>query len=137
MAKAEEGGRRRFSVLPASAPAESTEMPPTPGSPPAGWREVILGGRRYRLIPLGQDAGARTDEEPVTNLLTARELQIVALVAQGRVNKQIADDLQISEWTVSTHLRRIFAKLGVDTRAAMVSRCLGALWSPGTGSPRL
>jgi DNA-binding CsgD family transcriptional regulator len=60
----------------------------------------------------------------VAGLLTAREIQIVALVAEGRVNKQIADALRISEWTVATHLRRIFAKLGVDTRAAMVSRCL-------------
>jgi DNA-binding CsgD family transcriptional regulator len=59
--------------------------------------------------------------------LTARELQIVALVADGRVNKQIAQELRISEWTVSTHLRRVFAKLGVDTRAAMVSRCIQAL----------
>ena len=32
--------------------------------------------------------------------------------------------LRISEWTVSTHLRRIFAKVGVDNRAAMVCRCL-------------
>jgi DNA-binding NarL/FixJ family response regulator len=47
-------------------------------------------------------------------------------VATGLVNKQIAFQLRISEWTVSTHLRRIFAKLGVDTRAAMVSRCLTA-----------
>jgi DNA-binding CsgD family transcriptional regulator len=49
----------------------------------------------------------------------------VVLVADGLVNKQIADVLRISEWTVSTHLRRVFAKLGVDTRAAMVSRCCG------------
>ncbi|HUM91481.1 MAG TPA: LuxR C-terminal-related transcriptional regulator [Candidatus Competibacter sp.] len=41
----------------------------------------------------------------------------------GRLNKQIADRLHISEWTVSTHLRRIFAKLGVRSRAAMVYRC--------------
>jgi DNA-binding CsgD family transcriptional regulator len=56
-------------------------------------------------------------------LLTERELQIVRLVAMGRPNKQIASRLRISEWTVSTHLRRIFAKLGVDSRAAMVYQC--------------
>jgi len=60
------------------------------------------------------------------SLLTARELQIAALVAEGLVNKQIAAELEISEWTVSTHLRRVFAKLKVDTRAAMVARCFGA-----------
>jgi DNA-binding CsgD family transcriptional regulator len=59
----------------------------------------------------------------VTTLLTAREFQIVRLVAQGHANKQIAHQLHISEWTVSTHLRRIFAKLGVDSRAAMVYQC--------------
>lgn len=56
-------------------------------------------------------------------LLTERELQIATLVALGRPNKQIASQLHISEWTVSTHLRRIFIKLGVDSRAAMVYRC--------------
>ncbi|KAI9135711.1 response regulator transcription factor [Acaryochloris sp. CCMEE 5410] len=59
----------------------------------------------------------------IPKLLTERELQIVYLVAQGQQNKQIANQLRISEWTVSTHLRRIFAKLNVDSRAAMVFRC--------------
>ena len=56
----------------------------------------------------------------------ARETQIARLVAQGLANKAIAAELAISEWTVSTHLRRIFQKVGVDTRAAMVLRCFGA-----------
>jgi DNA-binding CsgD family transcriptional regulator len=89
-------------------------------------RELTVGKRRYRLVPIESEDGA---EEPVSaaEFLTPRELQIVALVADGKVNKQIADVLRISEWTVSTHLRRIFAKLGVDTRAAMVSRCYGII----------
>lgn len=56
-------------------------------------------------------------------ILSERELQIVELVACGKSNKQIAKNLKISEWTVSTHLRRIFTKLKVDSRAAMVYRC--------------
>lgn len=55
--------------------------------------------------------------------ITPRELEIVVLVSQGLVNKVIADRLSISEWTVSTHIRRIFAKLRVDSRAEMVYRC--------------
>ena len=62
-------------------------------------------------------------EVDLATLLTERELQIAALVASGRANKQIANQLRISEWTVSTHLRRIFLKLVVDSRAAMVYRC--------------
>ena len=55
--------------------------------------------------------------------LTERELQIAALVAQGLSNKKVATHLCISEWTVATHLRRIFMKLQVDSRAAMVYKC--------------
>ena len=62
----------------------------------------------------------------LTDLLTNRELDIIKLIAQGYVNKQIANKLQISEWTVSTHIRRVFCKLGVDSRAAMVYKC--AFW---------
>jgi DNA-binding CsgD family transcriptional regulator len=88
--------------------------------------ELTVGTRRYRLVPV--EAEASTDAHPpAAEFLTPRELQVVALVADGKVNKQIADVLRISEWTVSTHLRRIFAKLGVDTRAAMVSRCYSVI----------
>ena len=44
------------------------------------------------------------------------------MVAQGHPNKVIAGVLNISTWTVCTHLRRIFAKLGVGSRAAMVAQ---------------
>jgi DNA-binding CsgD family transcriptional regulator len=54
--------------------------------------------------------------------LSPREQEIVRLVAEGHPNKIIAAELAISAWTVGTHLRRIFAKLGVGSRAAMVAR---------------
>src|SRR5215469_15288853 len=54
--------------------------------------------------------------------LSPREQEIVRMVAQGHPNKVIADVLNISAWTVCTHLRRIFAKLGVGSRAAMVAQ---------------
>lgn len=65
----------------------------------------------------------------VADLLTRRELQVALLVADGRITKQIADQLRVSQWTVSSHLRRIYAKLGVRTRAAMVARVLGDVCS--------
>ena len=56
--------------------------------------------------------------------LSPREQEIVRMVAKGHPNKVIADVLSISSWTVCTHLRRIFAKLGVGSRAAMVAQLL-------------
>jgi DNA-binding CsgD family transcriptional regulator len=56
--------------------------------------------------------------------LSARQQQIAGLVAAGCTNDAIARSLQISVWTVSTHLRRIFAKLAVSNRAEMVAHLL-------------
>lgn len=83
----------------------------------AGLRLLVFeANKRHRLNgnPAADDVARR---------LTGRELEIAVLVAQGCSNKNIAYRLQISEWTVSTYLRRIFAKLDVDSRAAMVYRC--------------
>jgi DNA-binding CsgD family transcriptional regulator len=57
-------------------------------------------------------------------VLSPREREIARMVAKGYPNKVIARVLEISSWTVSTHLRRIFAKLGVSTRASMVAQLL-------------
>jgi DNA-binding CsgD family transcriptional regulator len=54
--------------------------------------------------------------------LSPREQEIVRLVAEGLPNKCISAVLDISSWTVATHLRRVFAKLGVNSRAAMVAK---------------
>lgn len=66
-------------------------------------------------------------------VLSPREEEIARMVATGYPNKTIAAVLDISSWTVGTHLRRVFAKLGVGSRAAMVARLLeeGILRNPG------
>ena len=69
------------------------------------------------------EAELSPNQPNLAELLTERELQIATLIALGKVNKQIARKLHISEWTVSTYIRRIFHKLGVDSRAAMVYHC--------------
>ena len=50
--------------------------------------------------------------------LTARELQVLSLVAAGQTNKTIASELVLSERTVDRHLSNIFTKLGVSSRTA-------------------
>lgn len=53
--------------------------------------------------------------------LTPREAEVLHLLAGGRTNRQIADDLTISEKTVEQHLLNIYQKLGVDSRAKAVA----------------
>src|SRR4051812_30456451 len=60
--------------------------------------------------------------EPVGgNLLTAREQEVLVLLADGLGNKQIAARLGISTNTVKTHLEILFEKLGVSSRAGAVA----------------
>jgi DNA-binding CsgD family transcriptional regulator len=79
-------------------------------------------GARYLVLRMPKANSCRAQLSP-------REQEIVRMVAKGHPNKVIADVLNISSWTVCTHLRRIFAKLGVGSRAAMVAQLpeLGAL----------
>jgi two-component system nitrate/nitrite response regulator NarL len=83
--------------------------------------EVLLdtevNGSRYLLVRMPKLSRSRVQLSP-------REQEIVRMVAKGHPNKVIADVLNISSWTVCTHLRRIFAKLGVGSRAAMVAQLL-------------
>jgi len=74
-------------------------------------------GNRYLLLRMQPPNGKRIQLSP-------REQEIVRMVAKGHPNKVIAGVLNISSWTVCTHLRRIFAKLGVGSRAAMVAQLL-------------
>jgi DNA-binding NarL/FixJ family response regulator len=49
--------------------------------------------------------------------LTARELDVLRLLARGHSNKQIAHELQIRRKTTSNHVEHIYTKLGVSNRA--------------------
>ena len=50
--------------------------------------------------------------------LTAREVQVLGLLARGRSNKQIARDLVVAPKTVGNHVEHIYTKLGINSRAA-------------------
>lgn len=57
-------------------------------------------------------------------LLTSRECEVLRLVAEGRTNKAIAEQLVVSEHTVNRHLTNILTKLGVGTRSAAVAEAM-------------
>ena len=99
-----------------------------------GWvgaRDALASLARRARLDLGT-TGA-TALSPADRFgLTARELDVVALLAEGRTNRQIADALFISAKTASVHVSNILAKLGVSNRgeAAAVARRLGLDVSP-------
>jgi DNA-binding NarL/FixJ family response regulator len=66
---------------------------------------------------VGQMRAPAAPEEPIS----ARELEVLELVARGASNRDAAARLFISEATVKTHLMHIYAKLGVGDRAAAVA----------------
>lgn len=59
--------------------------------------------------------------KPATAPLSQRELEVLELIAQGSTNREAAKRLYISETTVKTHLLHVYAKLGVNDRAAAVA----------------
>jgi DNA-binding NarL/FixJ family response regulator len=71
------------------------------------------------LDALGVDVAQRRDGKHTSAAgLTARETEVLALVAQGKTNRAIAAELSVSEKTVASHLNHIFTKLGLASRSA-------------------
>ena len=66
--------------------------------------------------------GESSSEESLIDPLTAREKEVLQLMAQGLANKQIALSLGISEHTVKFHLSSLYAKLGISSRTEAVKR---------------
>jgi len=69
------------------------------------------------------DALAAGPLRPSVQRLTAREVEVLRLVASGRTNRAIAETLHISEKTVARHVSNIFGKIGLSTRAAATAWC--------------
>ncbi|MET9494955.1 response regulator transcription factor [Streptomyces sp. NPDC006552] len=82
----------------------------------AGGRTVLSPAVASRLV-----TAVRTPAAPADATLSAREREVLVLVARGTSNKEIARELFISEATVKTHLTHVYAKLGVKDRAAAVA----------------
>jgi predicted ATPase/DNA-binding CsgD family transcriptional regulator len=83
---------------------------------------TVLDEIERRVAPGGPSLPpASTDLGDVAGL-TAREREVLRLLAGGRTNREIANALFVSPRTVQAHLASIFAKLGIHTRAAAVAR---------------
>ncbi|MFF8831148.1 ATP-binding protein [Streptomyces sp. NPDC015131] len=101
-----------------------------------GAREALAEARRT-FLSLGAGPWARQAEEELRaagratgaapggrELLTAHELRIARLAAEGLTNRDIGDRLRVSPRTVADHLSRVYPKLGISSRAAL-ARALG------------
>jgi len=71
-----------------------------------------------RRAGIALEPAERSDPEPPAEFgLTDRELEVLRLLAEGRTNRQIGDELFITPKTASVHVSRILTKLGVANRA--------------------
>jgi DNA-binding CsgD family transcriptional regulator len=64
--------------------------------------------------------GARKSSPSALDQLTPQEVQITRLVAEGATNKEVAARLFLSPRTIDYHLRKIFTKLGITSRAELI-----------------
>lgn len=78
-------------------------------------RAIHAGMRR---IPA--EVAQQLAEHAADDAITARELDVLRMVAEGKANKKIASDLNIAEHTVKNHMKNILSKLGADDRTGAV-----------------
>lgn len=91
--------------------------------------EVRAAGNVFRELGAGPDQGRisqllLTVPHPTRGGLTAREIEVLAQVAKGLTNRDIAAELVVSEHTVRRHLQNIYTKLGISSRAAATAYAL-------------
>jgi ATP/maltotriose-dependent transcriptional regulator MalT len=85
-------------------------------------------GHTPRHPELRHETGA--GEEQASLGLSARELEVMSLIAGGHTNGEIAAHLFLAEKTVKNHVRRIYSKLGVDSRPAAIAHWLATRAAP-------
>lgn len=104
----------------------------SPGDDPYSVRAAIAAGiKGFVVTGSGTDtsrpaAGSRGRTTSGPEGLSAREVEVLSLVSQGKSNRDIGADLSLSALTVKSHLARIARKLGTGDRAEMVAVALRA-----------
>jgi LuxR family maltose regulon positive regulatory protein len=98
---------------------KSKETAPRSGGPPefTAYVDRLIEGWRLRY----ESTAGRPSRIAIAESLTAREGEILKLIAQGLSNKEMARTLAVSPETVKSHVKRVFAKLGVERRVQAVS----------------
>lgn len=81
----------------------------------------------YLLEVLGRSFPFRLQDSQNIDILSKREADVVRLVAQGLTNRDISNELRLSEHTIRNYLFRIFDKIGVSTRVELTLYYLQAL----------
>jgi LuxR family transcriptional regulator, maltose regulon positive regulatory protein len=74
------------------------------------------------LAAFAQEAATPAADERLPESLSERELEVLALIAAGRSNKEIARELFLSMSTIKTHIHRLYRKLGTRSRTQAVAR---------------
>ena len=82
------------------------------------WLDPAVTGRVLSTYRVGR--GPTTTKDPLVDELTPRELEVLQLVAKGKTNAEIAEELFISEVTVKTHISHILTKTHSRDRAAAI-----------------
>jgi DNA-binding NarL/FixJ family response regulator len=92
---------------------------------------TVLGGGRYVATMLSPGLVGQLESvepavgEPFRDLLTYREREVLALLAGGSTNREIAEALSVTVATVKSHLVHLYSKLGVRSRQEALSRAVG------------
>jgi DNA-binding NarL/FixJ family response regulator len=92
------------------------------------WQELVAAIRAVHsdsdrvVLGVSRESLAHVQQRPSPGTLSARELEVLDLVAQALSNSQIASRLNLTEATVKRHLRNIFVKLGAVSRLDAVNK---------------
>lgn len=83
---------------------------------------------RFKSVPAMQEATMENGERDLRQLLTAREQEIAICVAEGATNRQISEQLFISEHTVKNHMKNVLDKLNLDNRVQLAAYAIKMGW---------
>jgi DNA-binding CsgD family transcriptional regulator len=100
------------------------------GSEVLSLKSVVVSGDKDAIVSFGYRRSMTTQAPVEQTPLSARQREIAALVAEGLTNREIADRVFVSENTIKQHLKRMFDKLDVRSRAELTQ----AIWQAGSSN---